>query len=169
MPTLIAEYPNGQTLALTQSLSMLEFIEESYGDGEGRKRLLPPLTDMKRRTQARDLAALIACDVQPPQNTRIRGMVNDLGADGTAWAKLIIQRGLRVYEEMVKKSAGKYSVGDEITMADVCLWPKVQGGSRVGVDVEKIELRTVCMIMEELGKVEEFVENGLQFHRENDV
>lgn len=69
----------------------------------------------------------------------------------------------------MKESVGKYSVGDEITMADVCLWPMVQGGSRVGVDVEMIGLRTVCMIMEELGKMEEFVEIGLQFHRERCV
>lgn len=31
--------------------------------------------------------------------------------------------GLRVFEELVKETAGKYCVGDEITLADVFLIP----------------------------------------------
>ncbi|MCJ1351056.1 MAG: hypothetical protein MMC33_001038 [Icmadophila ericetorum] len=169
VPTLIAEYRNGQILTLTQSLSMLEFLEESYGDGGSEVRLLPPATEMKRRTQVRDLAALVACDIQPVQNSRIRAMVESFGGNGTAWAQSVYRRGLAVYEQMVRKSAGKYSVGDEITMADVCLWPMVQGGERVGVDVGDRGCETVASIMRELGNRSEFVEGGLQFHRAHEV
>jgi len=38
----------------------------------------------------------------------------------------------------VKGSAGKYSVGDEVTMADVCLAPTVEAGLRWAVDFESL-------------------------------
>jgi maleylacetoacetate isomerase len=36
---------------------------------------------------------------------------------------------------LLKSYAGKYSFGDEITMADVCLAPAVEGALRWGVDI----------------------------------
>jgi maleylacetoacetate isomerase len=47
----------------------------------------------------------------------------------------LIEDGLRAYEAIVAGCAGKYSVGDEITMADVCLVPAAWGAERVGVDL----------------------------------
>lgn len=38
------------------------------------------------------------------------------------------------YEALVKNCAGLYSVGDEITMADIVLAPTVEAGLRWGVD-----------------------------------
>jgi maleylacetoacetate isomerase len=38
------------------------------------------------------------------------------------------------YETLVKDYAGLYSVGDEVTMADIVLAPAVEGGLRWGVD-----------------------------------
>jgi len=41
---------------------------------------------------------------------------------------------LVAYETLVKDSAGLYSVGDEVTMADVALAPAVEAAMRWGVD-----------------------------------
>ncbi|MCJ1257282.1 hypothetical protein MMC24_005107 [Lignoscripta atroalba] len=162
VPTLLAEYSNGRSVTLTQSLPMLEFLEESY---VGAMRLLPPVTDMHARTKARDLASLVACDIQPPQNLRIRQKVEMMGQDPIAWAASIIRRGLITYNTMLASSGGMYSVGNEITFADVCLYPMVHGGIRVGVDPEELGLWNVCRIMGELNNVDSFREIGLKYLR----
>jgi len=41
---------------------------------------------------------------------------------------------LVAYETLVKYSAGLYSVGDEVTMADVALAPAIEAAVRWGVD-----------------------------------
>jgi len=41
---------------------------------------------------------------------------------------------LVAYETLVKDSAGLYSVGDEVTMADVALAPAIEAAVRWGVD-----------------------------------
>lgn len=55
--------------------------------------------------------------------------------DRAAWSKDLIIEGFRAYEAIVEKTAGKFSVGDSITLADVCLVPAVWGAERVGVDM----------------------------------
>ena len=136
VPTLIAE--NG-TLKLTQSLAILEYLEERYPE----KPLLPK--DLLKRATVRNLVGILALDVQPVTNLRILIHVEKLGANRGAWAKEYLQDGLDgtpvglcglivAYETLVKESAGLYSVGDEVTMADVCLAPTIEAGLRWGVD-----------------------------------
>lgn len=132
VPTLIVELPNEEKFSITQSLPILEYFEDVSVDGV---RLLPPVTDMRARVKVRELAALVACDIQPPQNLRIRAHIKVAGGDPVRFAADIITRGLSAYEKIVKQSAGKYSVGDDVSLADVCLIPMLEGASRVGIDV----------------------------------
>ena len=44
------------------------------------------------------------------------------------------------YETLVKESAGKYSVGDEVSMADICLAPTIEAGLRWGVDFDVLPI-----------------------------
>lgn len=137
VPTLIVEYPNEQKFTITQSLPMLEYFEDVYTDG---LRLLPPVTDMRARVKVRELAALVACDIQPPQNMRVRAHVKVAGGDPVRYASDVITRGLSAYEKIARQSAGTYSVGDEVSLADVCLIPMLEGAGRVGVDVGQWEV-----------------------------
>ena len=116
-----------------------------------------------------ELTSLVACDIQPPQNSRIRKkVVSDFGGDGTVWAKFVYERGLGVYETFVERarlkggSDGRYSVGDNVTLADVFLVPAVQGGLRVGIELERWPL--VKSIVEECWKLEAFKRGGLGGH-----
>jgi len=116
-----------------------------------------------------ELASLVACDIQPPQNSRIRKkIVSDFGGDGEAWARYVYERGLGVYETFVERARlmmggdGRYSVGDEVTLADMFLFPAVQGGLRVGIELEKWPL--VKSIVEECWKLEAFRKGGLGGH-----
>ena len=47
------------------------------------------------------------------------------GIDKAKWAAEYIEKGLTVFEAHVSKSAGEYCVGDEVSIADVCLIPQL--------------------------------------------
>ena len=85
VPTLIAE--NG-TLKLTQSIPILEYLEEKYPD----KPLLPK--DLGQRAIVRNLVSILASDVQPVSNLKVLVKVEKLGGSRAEWAKETIQSGL---------------------------------------------------------------------------
>ncbi|KAJ5925350.1 Maleylacetoacetate isomerase [Penicillium verhagenii] len=132
VPALIIQDRNGATPAIiTQSLAALEYLNEAFPDHG--PALLP--SDPESRAQARTLASIIACDVQPVTNLKILKRVAPLGVDRAAWSKDLIEEGLRAYETTVSRSAGRFSVGDAVTIADICLIPAAWGAERVGVDL----------------------------------
>lgn len=146
--------PNPKTVTITQSLAALEYLDEAYPQGPA---LLP--ADPESRALVRTLSQIIACDVQPVTNLRILKRVAPLGADRAAWSRELIEDGLRAYEAVLKEAgcAGKFSVGDAITMADVCLVPAAWGAERVGVDLSVFPV--VKGIVERL-EMEEAVRKG---------
>lgn len=130
VPALVIPRTSGP-LTITQSLAALEYLDEAFPDTG--PALLP--SDPEPRALVRTLAAIIACDVQPVTNLRILKRVAPLGADRAAWSKELIEDGLRAYEAIVSCSAGRFSVGDQITLADICLIPAAWGAERVNVDL----------------------------------
>lgn len=115
-----------------------------------------------------ELASLVACDIQPPQNSRIRKKIaQDFNGDGSAWARWVYERGFSVYETFLETGRteigeGKYSVGNEVSLADVFLVPAAQGGLRVGVVLEKWPM--VKEVVDECWKLEAFKKGGLGGH-----
>ncbi|PYI18185.1 Maleylacetoacetate isomerase [Aspergillus violaceofuscus CBS 115571] len=138
VPTLlISSSPGSGSLTaapikITQSLAALEYLDEAF---PATPALLP--RDPAKRALARTLAQIIACDVQPVTNLRILKRVAPLGVDRAAWSRDLIEDGLRAYETIIAEAgvSGTFSVGDQVTVADVCLVPAVWGAERVGVDV----------------------------------
>jgi maleylacetoacetate isomerase len=120
------------TIVIRQSIAILEFLDEFPGYADKLKLLPDNAVD---RSKVRELVNIICCDVQPPSNLHILKRVDALNADRTLWAKEVMSRGLAAYEELLKSYAGKYSFADNVTMADVCLAPAVEGALRWGVDI----------------------------------
>ena len=122
------------------------------------------------RARVLELTSLVACDIQPVQSTRIRKkIVSVFGGDGTAWAKMVYERGLDVYETFLaraREESGngeeRFSVGNEVTLADVFLLPNVQGGLRVGIDLQRWPLTK--SIVDECWKLEAFRKGGVGGH-----
>ncbi|KAL4978647.1 glutathione S-transferase [Aspergillus desertorum] len=139
VPTLIIEHPNHiqspKTIKITQSLAALEYLDEAFPDRPNP--LLPHPSDPQQRALVRSLASIIACDIQPVTNLRILQRVAPFGVDRAAWSKDLIEAGFVAYETIARGSAGRFSVGDTMTMADVCLIPAVWGAERAGVDLEQ--------------------------------
>ncbi|KAL5339444.1 glutathione S-transferase [Aspergillus crustosus] len=152
VPTLIITYPNSperEPVKITQSLAALEYLDEAFPN---LPRLLPSPSQPETRALVRTLANIVSCDIQPVTNLRILKRVAPFGVDRAAWSKELIEDGLYAYESIVKESAGVYSVGDEITVADLCLIPAIWGAERVGVDLTVFP--TVKRIAEALEGVE---------------
>jgi len=82
-------------------------------------------------------------------------------AAGAAWAKDFNTAGMVAYESALVLGAtspatapGMYSVGDTVTLADVCLVPAVWGAVRWGVDLEGLCPRLMA-VFRNLSKLEE--------------
>ena len=127
----------GRTLHLSQSLAIMEYLEERHPS--------PPLLpgDAADRARVRMLAELVNSGIQPLQNLgvlqRIKG---ELHGDDKAWAAYWIDRGLTAFQALVQESAGRYCMGDRVTLADVCLVPQLYGARRFGVDLGPYGLLT---------------------------
>ncbi|KAH8651623.1 hypothetical protein BGZ60DRAFT_388271 [Tricladium varicosporioides] len=155
VPTLTVTFPSSpdtKPIIIRQSIAILEFLEEYF---PSHKALLPPSSQPVARARVRELVNIIACDIQPPTNLRILKRVKELGGDEKSWAKEVMEVGLLAYDKLAVEYAGDYSVGNEVTLADVCLAPAVEGALRWGVDVQGI--RTVWMIYERIRSEEVFV------------
>jgi maleylacetoacetate isomerase len=161
VPSLIVEpCTNGPNITITQSPAIIDFLETHFPSPP----LLPSASRFQARARVLELASLVACDIQPPQNSRVRKKIaTDFKGDGQVWARWVYERGLGVYETLTQRGGcGRYSVGDEITLADVFLVPAVQGGLRVGIDLDKWP--RVKGVVEECWKLESFQKGGLGGH-----
>ncbi|KAM3870869.1 maleylacetoacetate isomerase isoform 2-T2 [Diretmus argenteus] len=113
-------------ITLSQSLAVIQYVEETRPG----PKLLP--TDPKKRAQVRMICDLIVSGIQPLQNLYV---IQKIGAEKVQWAQHFIDRGFQALEPILKETAGAYCVGDEISMADICLVPQVYNAERFKVDV----------------------------------
>jgi maleylacetoacetate isomerase len=144
-------------LTLTQSIAIIEYLEESRPD-HGAK-LLPE--DAASRAQVRALTNMIASDTQPVQNLRVlKRFTAEFEAPEVKeakkleWGKWAIENGFDGLEKALEKTAGKYSFGDAVTMADLALVPQVYNANRFGVDMSKYP--TIARVNAELESLAEF-------------
>ena len=168
---------------MTQSLSMLEFLEETY---PSETRLIPSVTDMVARSKVKDLALLVACDFQPLLSFRVFQNLQRFSFDeairGSRQGRLfrhddeatqkhiryvrkqyttpVVFMALKAYEEIAKQSAGKFSVGDNVSMADICLVPTIQSIKRAR-KIEIQEYPTISRIMETCEGIDAFRLEGV--------
>lgn len=146
VPTLLID-----GFTLTQSLPIIEYLDETRPE----KRLLP--LDPHTRAQARQIAEMINSGIQPLQNLMVLNAVGELSADQAKkmdWAKHWITRGFIALERTLAKTAGKFCVSDEVSIADLCLVPQLFGAHRFGVDMSPFP--TISRVAGECSKLEAF-------------
>ncbi len=118
---------------LTQSLSILEYLDEVYAEHP----LLPQ--DPKQRALIRAFSQSIACDIHPINNLRVlQYLSHELGVSDeqkSAWYRHWVEVGLAALEVQLKDSNGKFCFGEQATLADCCLIPQVYNALRFNIDV----------------------------------
>ncbi|XP_073683055.1 maleylacetoacetate isomerase isoform X1 [Garra rufa] len=132
-------------ITLSQSLAIIQYIDETRPE----PRLLP--ADPKQRAQVRIISDIIASGIQPLQNLYV---IQKIGAEKAQWAQHFINRGFEALEPILKMTAGKYCVGDEISMADICLVPQVFNAERFKVDMSKFP--TIRRLNQTLTEIDAF-------------
>lgn len=78
---------------------------------------------------------VISSGIQPLQNLIVLIYVGE--EKKKEWAQHWITRGFRAVEKLLSASAGKYCVGDEITLADCCLVPQVFNARRYEIYLKR--------------------------------
>jgi maleylpyruvate isomerase len=116
--------------ALTQSLAIIEYLEEHYLEPS----LLPG--SAVDRARIRSLALTIACEIHPLNNLRVlRYLVKTLEIAEeakNAWYRHWVEEGLAAVEMMLAHDphTGRFCHGDTPTLADCCLVPQVFNAER---------------------------------------
>lgn len=120
---------------LTQSLAIIEFLEETTPD--------PPLLPSAplERARVRAMALDIACEVHPLNNLRVLDYLDHQLAASvearTAWYQHWVALGLGALETQVAGSpqTGMFCHGDRPTLADCCLIPQLFNARRFECDL----------------------------------
>jgi maleylacetoacetate isomerase len=117
---------------LTQSLSILEWLEETHPE--------PPLLPKAPldRQAVRAMALIVACDIHPLNNTRVGRKLNKMGIDAAGileWTQGWIRDGFDALEPMIAAHGKGFAFGDAPTIADCCLIPQVYSANRYEVDL----------------------------------
>lgn len=132
------EERDGGSVELTQSLAIIEYLEESYPDVA----LLPK--NAVDRAYVRSLALSIACEIHPVNNLRVlRYLTRTLGIteeQKNAWYKHWCETGLAALEQRLATDprTGRYCFGDTPTLADCCLVPQIYNAQRFDCDLGQV-------------------------------
>jgi maleylacetoacetate isomerase len=130
VPVLVIEGPPGPPRTLTQSMAILEYLEERFP--------APPLlpADPWLRGRARQLGEMVNAGIQPMQNLSFLQRLHESGlAEPKQVARHHIARGLGAIEAAAGETAGTFLVGDAPTIADLYLVPQLYSGRRFNVDL----------------------------------
>ena len=155
VPAMTLEAFDGATSpeVLTQSLAMIEYLDEQYPGSP----LLPvqPLD----RAWVRSIALSIACDIHPVNNLRVlrylTGKLQVSEADKDAWYRHWCEQGLTALEVRLArdKRVGQFCFGDTPGLADCCLIPQVMNAQRFNCDLSAmptiLRIHKICMTRDE--------------------
>ncbi len=120
---------------LTQSLAILEYIEERFPTPA----LLP--SNSADRAWVRALSLRVACDIHPLNNLRVlhylEGPLAVSPEQKHEWVSHWIDVGFTALEKRLASDGrtGTCCFGDEPSFADCCLVPQVANARRFGVDL----------------------------------
>jgi maleylpyruvate isomerase len=120
---------------LTQSLAIIEYLDETIP----KPALLPARA--ADRARVRGLAEIVACDIHPIGNMRVRRYIVDpLGYEDAMvgkWFNHWIAEGLAAFERLVAHDVrtGDFCHGDTPGIADICLFPQMLNANRSGLDM----------------------------------
>ncbi len=122
-------------VTLTQSLAIIEYLEERYPDPS----FLPK--DPVHRAYVRAMTMAIAADIHPIQNLRVLNYLRkELAQPEDAvltWTRHWIMKGLAGFEALANRAPvqGIYCFGETVTMADIFLAPQMVNARRYGCDL----------------------------------
>jgi maleylacetoacetate isomerase len=136
-PQMLVPFFDDGTVAIGQSMAILEYLEEAYPDIP----LLPRAEPL--RSKVRAFCNAIACDIHPLNNLRVLKYLSDefdvSGKQKSDWYAYWIAEGFRACEELSVRHAhdGPYAFGKDVTLADAMLVPQMYNARRFEVPLDE--------------------------------
>jgi len=136
-------------VTLTQSMAILSYLETITPTPA----MLP--SDPIKSALITAAANIIACDIHPVNNLKVVNKVKSHGVEGRDWIVDWMNQGLTAYQKLIEPM-GRYSFGDALTLADICLVPQLYNAHRWGVDLTPfkrlVEIEQACLITDAFQK-----------------
>ncbi len=118
----------------SQSMAMIEYLDEVYPR--------PPLMPIGAldKWYVRAVSQIIGCDIHPLNNTRVLKYLKSFGLVDSKingdWYTHWIAEGLGALEGFLvtEERSGRFCLGEQFTMADVCLVPQIHNAHRFNCD-----------------------------------
>jgi maleylpyruvate isomerase len=150
VPTLAWAGATG-TERLTQSVAIIEYLEQLQPEPA----LLP--ADPLQRARVREAVQIVNSGTQPLQNTSVLAEIRQLAGESgvSRWALRWIGAGLAALEAHARQHAGRYLIGDALSMADLYLVPQLYNARRFGVELAPYA--TLTAIDARLQELEAFI------------
>ena len=117
---------------LTQSMAILFWMEENFNN-------VPMLfgVDRSQRYKILELCELINADTAPLQTPRAQKRHSSNTDEKLSFAKSFVEEGLGAFEKLIRKSAGNYCLGHEMSAADLFLIPQLYNAKRFKIEIDK--------------------------------
>ena len=117
-----------------QSVAIMEYLDETYPAHP----LMPSAPE--ERARVRQIVNMIACDIHPLNNLRVLNYLEEVFRVGkeqeTSWYRHWIDETFSALEQLLMTTAGVYSVGNEVTLADCMLVPQVYNARRFNMTLD---------------------------------
>ncbi len=142
-PDYLERNPQGLVPALvdeagrvfTQSMAMIEYLDDLYPE--------PPLMPKgaEEKWYVRAVSQIIGCEIHPLNNVRVLKYLKGYGLDEAKvngdWYPHWVAEGLTSLEAFLvrEKRTGRFCLGSQFTMADVCLVPQVFNAQRYNCEL----------------------------------
>ena len=150
---------------VNQSLVIIDYLDETYPE-----RLLTPSKGAKRFL-SRAMAQDIVVDIHPVNNLRVLQYLSDKLAikdtEKNAWYKHWIEVGFEALEKRLIVSSREFCIGNEVSIADVCLVPQVYNALRFGVDITQFP--SIERLYNSLNQLPAFAEAAPELQHDADL
>jgi maleylacetoacetate isomerase len=119
-----------ENITLSQSLAILEYLDEAYPQTP---KIIPQ--DIIQRAKARQLAMIIACDIHPLNNLRVKEYLHWDEKDFMTWYHHWLKQGFEGFESSLQHSY-PFCLGENLSIADICLIPQIYNALRFNFDLK---------------------------------
>jgi maleylpyruvate isomerase len=152
-PQGLVPFLTDDEIEIGQSVAIMEYLDETYPAHP----LMP--SKAQDRARVRQIANMIACDVHPLNNLRVLNYLEqdlNLGQERRdQWYRHWIDETFRALEPLLMTTAGVYSVGNEVTLADCMLVPQVYNARRYQMSLD--DYPTIARIVANCEQLQAFV------------
>lgn len=127
---------NGEVI--TQSMAIAQYLEAIYPEPA----LIP--TKALNKAYVLQICEIINASIQPLHNLSVlQKLKKDFlssDADTANWCKFWITKGLKALEKQLSKQAGRFALGDNLSLADVFIIPQLYSAKRYDINFKDFPL-----------------------------